>query len=230
MFASLLRNASFTLCTLSGEPLLVMQEHFSWLSYVYVLHRYVPATNTLITLATVRGLHVAARDVYEVEMAPGLAASMRISCAGEWPARSVLTQHAPGQPGPVEAAVVERVLFSAVESYRVTLAPGADVLLYLGIAAAIDRIHHEIEEKHRRAPGPAPGVGVGVGLGVAALVAAEAAAAHRPPHHFPGHPHHHHHHPPPPAPHHHGHRERPHSPPRHHGGRAGGGHGHHGRR
>jgi len=219
-FASLLRNASFTLCTLSGEPLLVMQEHFSWLSYVYVIHRYVPATNALVELATVRGVHSMGGDAYEVSMAPALAASTRIACAGQWPNRAVLTQLSGGAA--VEAAVVERVMFCAAETYKLSLAPGADVLLYLGIAAAIDRIHHEIEEKHRRAP-PPPAVGLGLGVGIAAAVLAAEAAhhphGHRPPHFR---------HPSPPRHHH---------PPPHHGGGGhhgrGGGHhggGHHGRR
>ena len=214
MFSGLFRNASFHMCTLSGEPLLVLQEQFSWLSYVYIIHRFVPQTNTLIHLCTVRGVHSMMGDTYAVEMAPALAGSVHIGVTGAWPARSVLTQSSLGGPGAVQACVVERIIMSMQEQYRVSLAPGSDVLLYLGIAAAIDRIHHEIEEKHRRVqPGMAGGQRVGAGgliAGglVAAVVAADLAGGHH---------HHHHHHAPPPH-------FRHHSPPRHHGG------GHHGRR
>ena len=40
-------------------------------------------------------------------------------------------------------------IFSFTDKYHVTIAPNADVLLYIGIACAIDRIHHEVEDARR---------------------------------------------------------------------------------
>jgi uncharacterized protein YxjI len=191
LFSAMLRNATFTLATMAGEPMLVLQEEFAWLSYTYQLYRMLPG-GALVHLCTVRGVHVWAQDVYEVTMAPALA-SVRISCTGVWPNRVVLTQESLG--GMSQACVVERQAMSFTDAYRVHLSPGTDVLLYLGICSAIDRIHHEIEEKHRREERARQ---------EAAAVAAAAAMSH------------HHHHPPPPmhGPGHHN-----------HGGHGGHGHG-----
>jgi uncharacterized protein YxjI len=45
---------------------------------------------------------------------------------------------------------VSKKIFAFADTYDVVIAPQMDVLLYLGIATAIDRIHHEVEERHRR--------------------------------------------------------------------------------
>ena len=51
-----------------------------------------------------------------------------------------------GQP----VARVEKAVFSLTDKYTLHLVPGVDSLLYVCIISCIERIHHEIEEKHRR--------------------------------------------------------------------------------
>merc|ERR1711865_951591 len=82
-------------------------------------------------------------DQYEISCHTGLA----ISCQGTWPSQFSLHQMGPG--GSICAATVSKKLFAWSDTYDIQLAPGTDVLLYLGIAVAIDRIPHEVEEKHR---------------------------------------------------------------------------------
>jgi len=41
-------------------------------------------------------------------------------------------------------------MFSFTDTYHVQITAHADVLLFIGIACAIDRIHHEVEDERRR--------------------------------------------------------------------------------
>ena len=45
---------------------------------------------------------------------------------------------------------MRKQIFSFTDKYRVTIAARQDCLLFLGIAMAIDRIHHEVEDAHER--------------------------------------------------------------------------------
>ena len=70
--------------------------------------------------------------------------SQRAAGHGRWP--SQFTLHVNG----AVAATVDKQLFRLTDTYHVDIAAGADVLLYLGIACAIDRIHHEVEDERAR--------------------------------------------------------------------------------
>ena len=59
------------------------------------------------------------------------------------PAHGHAHAHAPAPAGAPQ-------VFSLTDTYHVEVAAGADALLYLGVACAIDRIHHEVEDERRR--------------------------------------------------------------------------------
>ena len=67
-----------------------------------------------------------------------------VECYGSWPAQFTLTAN-----GAVVCRV-EKQLFSFTDKYRVHIAPHTDCLLFVGIACAIDRIHHEVEDERAR--------------------------------------------------------------------------------
>ena len=95
-------------------------------------------------MATVRGRHVWAADVFEID-----AAGARFEIRGTW-LMDLGRPFAILQNG-VEVARVEKQAFSFTDNYTIVIAPHADTLLLISILVAVERIHHEIVEKHRRA-------------------------------------------------------------------------------
>ena len=75
---------------------------------------------------------------------PGIHGHCPVECAGRW--LSQFTLHTRG----AIAAPVNKQIFSHTDKSCVKIKAGADALLYLGIACAIDRIHHEAENDHAR--------------------------------------------------------------------------------
>ena len=67
-----------------------------------------------------------------------------VVCQGRWPNQFSLAANG------ILAARVDKQLFSLTDKYHVHVSSNTDVLLFLGIACAIDRIHHEVEDERER--------------------------------------------------------------------------------
>ena len=149
LWSGLLQNCQFSLGTLANEPLVFLQEEFELFTYRYSIYRTTPQGTQLLVCSIVRKVlasFLTANDQYDISLPtqPGI----RITCTGSWPNNFTLTQAGP--TGVFAAATVSKKIFAFADTYDVVIAPQMDVLLYLGIATAIDRIHHEVEERHRR--------------------------------------------------------------------------------
>jgi len=148
-FGELFQNCHFVITTNAGEPLLVLQERFSWMNYQYDLFRIDPRTRAHIPVCRIvrQWTLFAITDVYVIELyGPAANVGGGVQCHGRWPNQFSLSVGGMGVP----AASVNKQLFSFTDTYHVTIAPGMDVLLFIGIACAIDRIHHEVEDERRR--------------------------------------------------------------------------------
>lgn len=149
LFGELFKNAHFAITTRSGEPLLVLQERFRWANYEYDLFRIDPRTRQHVPVVKISRswadnlFHVT--DQYRIlplQAACGLHG--HVECTGRWPDRFTLTANR------ALLASVRKQLFSLTDKYHVDVAPHTDVLLMVGIACAIDRIHHEVEDQRER--------------------------------------------------------------------------------
>ena len=149
LFGEMFRNCHFAITTMAGEPLLSLQEHFSWMNYKYDLARVDPRTGGTVPLCRVvrQWTMFAVTDVYTIELFTaglGMTGGAGVACSGRWPNQFTLSMN-----GGI-AATVDKKMFSFTDKYHVQLAPGMDALLFLGIACAIDRIHHEVEDERSR--------------------------------------------------------------------------------
>ena len=149
LLSGLLRNCQFSLGTLANQPLLFLQEEFEMFTYRYSIYRTTPTGEQMLVASIVRKIMasmLSLTDQYDIQLpsSPGHA----VTCTGSWPNNFVLQQSGPS--GVFAAATVTKKVLAWSDTYDVAVAPGMDVLLYLGIATAIDRIHHEVEERHRR--------------------------------------------------------------------------------
>jgi len=147
VFGELFRNAHFTITTMSREPLLVLQENFRWMNYEYDLLRIDSRTRAHVPVCRVlrQWTPFDPRDHYVIQHFNNVGINGPVMCSGSWLNTFTLTA------GGVLAAHVDKKLFSFTDTYRVRVTPQMDVLLFIGIACAIDRIHHEVEdEKERR--------------------------------------------------------------------------------
>eukprot|EP00928_Gymnodinium_smaydae_P033503 TRINITY_DN23988_c0_g1_i1.p1 TRINITY_DN23988_c0_g1~~TRINITY_DN23988_c0_g1_i1.p1 ORF type:complete len:643 (+),score=118.70 TRINITY_DN23988_c0_g1_i1:64-1929(+) len=130
------------IATLSGEPLLALHRQFSWMHYEYRLERISASGVSMPVCVITRRFQLFAPAIYTVQML-GHAFGGQIRCEGRWLEDFVFWQD--GAP----ACRVRRRPFSIPECYDVVIEPNRDVLLFLGIACAVDHIHHEIEERNR---------------------------------------------------------------------------------
>jgi uncharacterized protein YxjI len=148
MFGEMLKNCQFSICTMGGEPLMLLQETFRWASWEYNLFRIDPRTGKGIPVCKILrewgANFMRFTDQYEVQLFPAAAAHGAVECSGKWPNQFTL-----GLNG-ASVATVNKELFAFTDRYHVMLRPNVDVLLFIGIACAIDRIHHEVEDKRRR--------------------------------------------------------------------------------
>jgi len=149
LFGELLQNCQFVIATMRGEPLLLLQERFSWMNYQYDLFRLDPRTGGQVPVCRIirQWTFFAITDQYVVQLfGPAAHGSAAVHCTGRWPNQFEL--RVGGSPLP--SASVRKQIFSLTDTYHVVVAPGMDVLLFIGIACAIDRIHHEVEDERRR--------------------------------------------------------------------------------
>jgi len=140
------KNCHFIITNMAGEPMLILQETFAWMDYKYDLYRIDPKTNVPISVCHIRRhwTPFAFAGNYSITLYGFMASHPPITCNGKWPYNFTL------YTGAAMAATVEKKMFSFTDTYRVTISPHQDVLLFLGIACAIDRIHHEIEDRRAR--------------------------------------------------------------------------------
>mmetsp|Transcript_80423 Transcript_80423/g.155391 ORF Transcript_80423/g.155391 Transcript_80423/m.155391 type:complete len:248 (+) Transcript_80423:585-1328(+) len=130
------------IANLAGEPMLALHRQFSFMHYEYRLERTGLGMMRVPLCAITRYPQLFAPATYAIQMlAPSFGGN--ITCEGRWFEDFVLYQN--GMP----ACRISRRLWSFPEYYDVCIEPNFDVLLFLGIACAIDHIHHEIEKRKR---------------------------------------------------------------------------------
>ena len=145
-FGEIFKSCHFVISNMSGEPLLALEESFSWMDYKYDLFRFDPKTNMQIPVCRIRRhwTMFSFNDNYSVQLYGPMAHHPVVQCNGRWPNKFTLLS------GGNAVATVEKQIFSFTDKYHVQIAPNQDCLLFLGIACAIDRIHHEVEDERRR--------------------------------------------------------------------------------
>jgi len=131
---------SEVVANLSGEPLLALHRQFRWMHYEYNLERITQGGGRVRLCSITREPQFFAAPTYTIQLfAPSFGG--RITCQGRWLQNFVLIQDG------VQACTVRKRPWSIPECYDVVIAPQRDVLLFLGLACAIDQIHHEIEKQ-----------------------------------------------------------------------------------
>ena len=145
LFGELFKNAHFCITTMAGEPLMVLQENFRWMNYEYDLFRVDPRTRMHVPVCRIvrKWTLFAITDQYEITHFNHFLTG-HVLCQGRWPNQFALAANG------VLSARVDKQLFSFTDKYHVHISPNTDVLLFLGIACAIDRIHHEVEDERER--------------------------------------------------------------------------------
>lgn len=147
MFGEMFKNCQFQISTMRGEPLLMLQENFRFASYEYDLFRIDPRSGQPIPVCKIvrewGANFMRVTDQYQVQLFPAAAAHGMVHCSGRWPNQFTL-----GLNG-MAVATVDKEMFTFNDKYNVEIAPNVDVLLFIGIACAIDRIHHEVEDNRR---------------------------------------------------------------------------------
>lgn len=141
------KNCHFVITNMAGEPLLAMQERFSWRNYVYELYRYDPhRSGVQIPVCRVtRCWSWQVTDQYVIELSGPMSHHPPVQCQGRWPSQFTLGNTAVGA-----FATVDKKMFAWTDTYNVNVSAGQDCLLFIGIACAIDRIHHEVEDESER--------------------------------------------------------------------------------
>ena len=145
LFGEMFKNANFVITTMAGEPLLILQENFRWMNYEYDLYRVDPRSGARVPVCRIVRQWTLFRitDQYEITHFNHFVTG-HVVCQGRWPNQFSLAANG------VLAARVDKQLFSLTDKYHVHVSSNTDVLLFLGIACAIDRIHHEVEDERER--------------------------------------------------------------------------------
>ena len=145
-FGSIFKSCHFVITSMAGEPLLVLQESFSWMNYKYDLYRLdpnVPGAHIPVCQIQRTWSLTAFHETYTVGLHGPMAHHPAVYCTGRWPVKFTLSAN--GLP----VSTVEKKMWTWNDKYHVELAAHQDVLLFVGIACAIDRIHAEIEREQR---------------------------------------------------------------------------------
>jgi len=135
-------NDTQVIATLAGEPLLVLHRQFRFMHYEYRLERTGLGMLRLPICVITRYHQLFAPASYAIQMlAPSFGGN--ITCEGRWFEDFLLYQSG------IPACRISKRMWSFPECYDVCIEPNFDVLLFLGIACAIDHIHHDIEKRSR---------------------------------------------------------------------------------
>eukprot|EP00927_Polykrikos_kofoidii_P054669 TRINITY_DN49057_c0_g1_i1.p1 TRINITY_DN49057_c0_g1~~TRINITY_DN49057_c0_g1_i1.p1 ORF type:complete len:449 (+),score=61.95 TRINITY_DN49057_c0_g1_i1:87-1433(+) len=152
MWDQLRSKCQYELCTMSGEPLLLLQESWHLLSYEYNLYRVDPqAPEGVIHICKI--VHDFGSNIFAIlenytidltEPQQLVGGVKQLVCSGGFP--SSFSIHTEGRI----VASFSKHLLALRDRYELKIEPNADILLFIGIACGIARIQHEIHEKRRR--------------------------------------------------------------------------------
>eukprot|EP01060_Flectonema_neradi_P008154 TRINITY_DN15822_c0_g1_i1.p1 TRINITY_DN15822_c0_g1~~TRINITY_DN15822_c0_g1_i1.p1 ORF type:complete len:544 (+),score=72.33 TRINITY_DN15822_c0_g1_i1:40-1671(+) len=146
---SLFKSAHFIIANMAGEPLMIMEEQFAWANYKYDLYRLDSAGSRIHMARITRhwnAIGFCSNAAYSVDLRGPMTVCPPIRCHGRWPANFTLTEAVTGN----QVATIDKKRFSFADTYELKIAANQDCLLFIGVACAIDRIHHEVEEEERR--------------------------------------------------------------------------------
>jgi len=146
-WSDMFKGSKFAICTMSGEPVMLLREIYHWMaSYEFELLRVDPQTKKPIPVCRItrdfkRNLFTI-NQKYDIQLHASAGSHGVVHCSGQWPSNFRLTLNGHS------AAVLDKPFFRTVwDKYAVMIEPNMDVLLFLGIACAIDRIESEMERK-----------------------------------------------------------------------------------
>jgi len=160
----LFKSCELVINNMSGEPLLYMKEH----TYAGMggrameLCRVDPsAPNPAMTAVPIcriirKGCKLTMHNRYEVQLLGQTANnySSSIDCNGNWPKSFTF------EAGGTKLASVDK---SGVKKWKLDVSAGGDVLLFIGIACAIDRMSHESKQRKAVIIGTAGVIGGAIG-------------------------------------------------------------------
>jgi len=128
------------IANLAGEPMLALHRQFRFMHYEYRLERTGLGMMRIPLCVITRYHQLFAPATYAIQMlTPSFGGN--IVCEGRWFEDFALYQNG------IPACRISRRVWSFPECYDVCIEPNCDVLLFLGLACAIDHIHHEIEKR-----------------------------------------------------------------------------------
>ena len=142
------RKNIMTINNMAGEPMLSMQEQRYGSGTAMELCRYDPSSpNTPVPFCRVvrKICKMTLHNRYEVHLIGSSKTTNNhqvIECNGQWPKK--FTFEACRKNGIQELASVQKINF---KKWKLNVSAGEDVLLFLGIACAIDRISHEAKKR-----------------------------------------------------------------------------------
>ena len=142
------RNNIMSINNMAGQPVLSMREHKYGSGTAMELCRYDPsAPDTPVPFCrVVRKLcKMTIHNRYEVQLIGAYNTGINqqvVECNGHWPKK--FTFEGCAKHGTKEMASVQKTNF---KKWKLNVSAGEDVLLFLGIACAIDRISHEAKQR-----------------------------------------------------------------------------------
>jgi uncharacterized protein YxjI len=149
-FSAMFSGDQFVIATQIGEPLLTLRQEFGLMDYKYNLCRIDPLNPAqLIPVCRVRRHWTAFSfsDQYSIELFGPMMCHPPVQVmSASWGRGATLIAN-----GQTICTVIRQNVWGMSDSYAVQVAPNADLLLCLGIACAIDHIHHEVQESARNA-------------------------------------------------------------------------------
>mmetsp|Transcript_30507 Transcript_30507/g.32876 ORF Transcript_30507/g.32876 Transcript_30507/m.32876 type:complete len:230 (+) Transcript_30507:52-741(+) len=154
----LFKNCELVINNISGEPILSMKEHTYGSGRAMELCRVDPSSpNPAMTAVPIcrvvrNNCKLTLHNRYEVQLLGQTAEnySSSVDCNGNWP--KSFTFEASGK----ELATVQK---SSPKNWKLNVSAGGDVLLFIGIACAIDRMSHESKQRKAIIFGTAGAIG-----------------------------------------------------------------------
>ena len=146
---SLFKSANFVITNMAGEPLMIMEEQFAWANYKYDLYRLDSAGSRIHMSRITRhwnAIGFCSNAAYSAELRGPMSVCPPIRCHGRWPASFTLTEAVSSKL----VATIDKQRFTFSDTYDLKISANQDCLLFIGIACAIDRIHHEVEAEENR--------------------------------------------------------------------------------
>lgn len=153
--AALFKADQFAICTLSGENIMLLQETLHSDRYEYLLFRVHgqtrhqdPICRVIYDLRKNSCWTIGGDKEFDIKLNI-TGDTDKVHCSGPSEKRTLQVQ---GH----KCAVLEKPLCSCTGKYNITIGANTDVLLFLGIACAIDRVEREVDSKRTAAMAPPP--------------------------------------------------------------------------